>query len=280
MKLGTILVHLDPSQRCAVRVELAAALAKKHGSHLIGLIPTGLYDSSIPADALAPGGPGFMAASAEYLRKRAEAMADAFRRMMQASGTASFDIRATDAPSVDAVVRHGRTSDLVVLGQSGGDDTEGMTARNLPEQATIHTGRPVLIVPRSWLLQPVGGRILVAWDGSRESAVALQASLPLLADAAAVSLVSLREEGEAADAGALQISPALAWLNRHGIRAEAEQHTTATGTAEALRFHAARMSADLLVMGGYGHPRLRELMLGGVTRDMLARMNLPVLMAH
>jgi hypothetical protein len=55
MKLGTILVHLDPSQRCAVRVELAAALAKKHGSHLIGLIPTGLYDSSIPADALAPG---------------------------------------------------------------------------------------------------------------------------------------------------------------------------------------------------------------------------------
>jgi nucleotide-binding universal stress UspA family protein len=138
----------------------------------------------------------------------------------------------------------------------------------------------VLIVPRSWLLQPVGGRILVAWDGSRESAVALQASLPLLAGAAAVTLVSLREEREAADAGALQISPALAWLNRHGIRAEAEQHTTATGTAEALLFHAARMSADLLVMGAYGHPRLRELMLGGVTRDMLARMNLPVLMAH
>lgn len=278
MKLGTILVHLDHSEQCAARVGLAASMARAQGSHLIGLVPTGLYDGSIPADAIAKGDTPFAAASADYLRVRAEAVAHVFRDQVRGPGTLSFDVRVVDEPSVDAVIRHGRTSDLVIVGQ--GEAADAMTAGDLPEQVMLHAGRPVLIVPRSGPLRPPGRKVLVAWDGTREAAMALRDALPLMTSASTVSLVSMHLVGEPIDEGALLLPQTLAWLQRHGVQATAEQVAVSTGFAEALLGCAARMDADLLVMGGYGHTRLREFVLGGVTRDMLAQLNVPVLMAH
>jgi len=162
MKLGTILVHLDYSAHCAVRVGVAATLARQHGSHLIGLVPTGLYDGVIPAKAIAGKDTDFIAASADFLRVRAEGIAHTFRKLIEGSPSISSEVRLADRPSVDAVALHGRGSDLIVVGQSQPGDTDTTTARDLPEQVVLHAGRPVLVLPRAKCARAFGRNVLVA----------------------------------------------------------------------------------------------------------------------
>jgi nucleotide-binding universal stress UspA family protein len=138
----------------------------------------------------------------------------------------------------------------------------------------------VLVVPRAKPLREFGRKVLVAWDGSREAAVALRDALPLLSKAASVAIVSLHAGAAPQDVGDLLIPQALAWLQRHGIQANATQHPAARGFAAALLSRAAQDEAGLIVMGGYGHTRIREWVLGGVTRAVLERMDVPILMAH
>jgi nucleotide-binding universal stress UspA family protein len=221
-----------------------------------------------------------MAASADYLRTRAEAVAHVFRDQIRGPGPLSYDVRLVDEPSVDAVVRHGRTSDLILVGQAGGGEKDAMTSGSLPEQVVMHAGRPVLIVPRKGHSRGFGQNVLVGWDGTREAAMALRDSLPLLAGAANVVLLSVNKAGETGEASSFLVPQTLAWLQRHGVQAKAEQHTAAAGIADLLLSSAARIDADLIVMGGYGHARLREMVLGGVTREILERTSVPVLMAH
>ncbi|MDM0083469.1 universal stress protein [Variovorax sp. J31P179] len=280
MKLGTILVHLDYSEHCAARVGIAATLARQHGSHLIGLVPTGLYDGVIPAEAIAGKDTDFIAASADFLRVRAEGIAHTFRKLIEGAPSISSEVRLVDQPSVDAVVLHGRTSDLVVVGQSQPGDTDTTTARDLPEQVVLHAGRPVLVLPRAKCARELGKNVLVAWDGSREAAIALRDALPLLSKAASVALVSWRAGAAPVDDSDLRIPQILAWLRRHGIEAKAVQHVASEGLADALLSHAAQKQAGLVVMGGYGHTRIRELVLGSVTRGVFERMDVPILMAH
>lgn len=117
MHLGTILVHLDHTQRCAARVELAARLARQHGSHPIGLVPTGLYDGTALAGSSLTGSNEFAAVSDDRLRLSAEATAHGFQDHVRGSGPLSYDIRLVDGDAVEAVIHHGRASDLVIVGQ-------------------------------------------------------------------------------------------------------------------------------------------------------------------
>lgn len=280
MNLGTILVHLDHSEYCAARIGIAAKLARQHGSHLIGLVPTGLYDGTIPAEAIAGKDTDFIAASSDFMRVRAEGIAHTFRKLIEGVPSVSCEVRVVDLPSADAVIRHGRTSDLVIVGQPQRDGTDAMTAGDLPEQVLLDAGRPVLVVPCAKAAREFGRNVLVAWDGSREAAVALRDALPLLSKAASVALVRLCDDKVPKDDGDLLIPQTLAWLRRHGIEANLERHAAARGFADALLSHAAHKDAGLIVMGGYGHTRIRELVLGGVTREMFERMDVPVFMAH
>jgi nucleotide-binding universal stress UspA family protein len=285
MNIGTILVHLDHTERCAARVELAARLGRAHGSHLVGLVPTGLLDGTAPMDADPMRSTEFIAAAADGLRLRAEATAHVFRDLVRGPGSLSYDVRLVDGEPVNAIVHHGHASDLLIVGQVDHakvdhDKTADMVARDLPEQVVLHSGRPVLIVPCAGHFQEVGKKVLVAWDGTREAAMALRDALPLFSESAQVTLVSLRKEGDAEAAAKLCIPETIAWLWRHGVEAKAEQYMTTIGFADTLLSCASSMNIDLMVMGAYGHTRLRELVLGGVTREILARMNMPVLMAH
>ena len=280
MKLGTILVHLDHSEHCAARIGLAATLARQHGSHLIGLVPTGLYDGTIPAEAIAEKDTDFIAASADYLRVRAEGVAHTFRKLIEGPRSISCEVRLVDLPSVDAVIHHGRTSDLVIVGQTQRDEADSMTAGNLPEQAVLHGGRPVLVIPRAKSSRDFGKNVMVAWDGSREAAVAMRESLAMLSKAASVVLESLHRGAVPSNDGDLLIPQTLHWLLRHGIEASSDQHVVDGSFADALLALAEQKEAGLIVMGGYGHARIREMVLGGVTREILERMDVPVLMAH
>ncbi|KLN53175.1 universal stress protein [Variovorax paradoxus] len=280
MNFRTILVHLDRSDRSPARAALAAQWAKAHESHLVGLVPTGLYDGVIPADAIATGMTDYIADAATHLRLRAEAISREFREDIHESGPLSYEVRLVDGTTVDAVVRHGRTSDLVVLGQDDESDATDTTVRGLVPQVLMETGRALLIVPCAGNFSGPARNVVVTWNGSRESTVAIHAALPALRRASQVTLISHRHPGEADDEQRLLVPEMLQFLLRHGVRAGAQREVTEIDIADALLSRVADLGADLLVMGGYGHSRFRERVLGGVTRQILAQMTVPVLMAH
>ena len=141
------------------------------------------------------------------------------------------------------------------------------------------SGRPILVIPYIGRFATVGSRILVGWNNSREATRAVNDAMPLLAKAISVTVLEASARNSATDdATGADITR---HLTRHGINAEITRTVTSSiSTPDLLLNHAADMSADLLVVGGYGHSRLRELVLGGVTRELLRHMTLPVLMSH
>ena len=281
MNYATILVHIDLSDACFARARLAARLARRLGSHLVALLPTGLHDGLIPEGAIATGVGDFMAESVALLRQRTGRVAEEFKDAITGAGPLSYEIRQVDGPVVDALTRHGRAADLVVLGQEQINGLgDALSARDIPARVMMQVGRPVLIVPYAGSFEDVGHRALLAWDGSRESALAMREALPLLDRAGGAKLLSFVRPDEHGDDGALQSQAMTQWLSRHGLQLTVERQVTGIPVAEAMLTSASDLSADLIVMGGYGHARLREIMLGGVTRDILARMTVPALMAH
>lgn len=276
----TILVHLDNSSRCTPRIAFAAALAKEHGAHVVGLLPTGLYESTIPAELIDPRAGEFIVESAAYLRRRAEGIAETFRTQMQAWPSVPFEVRQVDGLTIDALIDHGRASDLVVLGQEGGGIRTDTPSYGLVGAVMLGLGRPVLVVPHAGEFEAVPRRIAVAWNHSREAAVALNAALPILARADRVTLIRLAGKGEEAGMRPL-LEPHLAgWLRRHGIPATVDDLVCEIPKPQALLSRLFDLQVDTLVMGGYGHSRVREMVLGGMTREILQHMTVPVLMAH
>lgn len=280
MTYKTILVQLDSSRRCAERVAFAATWAKAHGGHLVGLVPTGLYDGVIPAEAVVSGPSDFMARSADFLRERAERISREFHR--QLGDEVSHEVRVVDDLAIDAVVRHGRSSDLVIVGQHDADDPQSAPVlADLPQRVLVEVGAPVLVFPYAGRFDHLPQRAVLAWNGTRECAMAVRAAIPALQRAGSVTVVSYGPPEQRRDEpDSLLVRRLLQYLQRHGVQARAEHDVTGIDVGNTLLSRLADMDADLLVMGGYGHARLRELVLGGVTRHILGSMTVPVLMAH
>jgi nucleotide-binding universal stress UspA family protein len=147
----------------------------------------------------------------------------------------------------------------------------------VPERVVLESGRPTLMIPYAGDFERVGGRVLVAWNATREAARAVADTLPLLVRAEQVVVLEIDPaEGRMAPGPGL-----VAHLRRHGVEAEA-RHTVSAGIAlgEILLSTIADAGSDLLVMGAYGHSRVHELALGGVTRTILEEMTIPVVMSY
>jgi len=276
MPYKTILVHLDGSTRSAARLELAIALAKRFEAHLIGL--HALTVVRLPGYAAAEAGPQF----AEELRRRAaEDAADAekaFRRAVDRAGMTGAEWRSSFDDALDAVTLHARYADLVLIGQPQAEGRAGVDPA-FAHRLVLAAGRPVLVMPYAGTFDVVGKRALLAWNASREATRATTDALPFLkaADKVVVSPVKpdLTAHGEApgTDIGL--------YLSRHGVKVEvAPLQGTDLDAGNALLSRAADLSIDLIVMGAYGHSRMSELILGGVTRTMMESMTVPVLMSH
>jgi nucleotide-binding universal stress UspA family protein len=172
------------------------------------------------------------------------------------------------------VAEHGRTADLIVAGRGQRDG--GITVEVL-EAALMGSGRPVLIAPP---VAPasVGRVVTIAWKGTREAAGAVSAALPFIAEAERVIILTIEEDDEAINRSPERLQRALRWHNPTVLMHRlVREHGS---TAETLLDAAARAESDLLVMGGYGHTKLREAVFGGFTRHVLEHGELPVLMAH
>ena len=164
-------------------------------------------------------------------------------------------------------------------GQAEQDDI--LAIRDLMTEAVLfESGRPVLAVPYIGPDEAKIRNVIVAWDGRREASRAANEALPLLSKAETVSVVVVGDSAPSARTGEPGADLAL-HLTRHGVNVSVKRISDAgIDVTNALLSHAADSEADLIVMGGYGHSRLREFVLGGATRGILGSMTLPVLMAH
>jgi nucleotide-binding universal stress UspA family protein len=279
MTYKTIAVHLDAGPRCATRVALAARLAVRYGSRLVGIAPTGLPDVIVAMNSAVPGAIESIALSAADLRKNAQAAARAFELECKRAGVTSFRAEVVVDEAVDAVVRLGRCSDLVVVGQTDvGAPIQGV-AFDFPQQVLLHAGPPILVVPYTGTFASLGERVLIGWKDTREAARALRDALPLLRDSRRVTLVEVgpvRSEATADDS----LAAAAAWLDSHVVACDSHREIELAAVGDQLLSRASDLGADLVVCGGYGHSRLREWALGGVTRHLLDHMTVPTLLSH
>jgi len=279
MPFKTIAVHLDGSTRCAVRVDIAIELARRFDGRLVGIAPTGLPDVTIPLDTDIADVLSMAALSAHALREQAEAAARAFELRCRAAGLARAESQLAIEPAIDAMVVRGRCSDLAVVGQTDGSALVDGVPFDLPQQVLLHAGVPVLVVPYAGEVAPPGRRVLVAWKNTQEAARAVRAALPLLDGALDVTLAEFGEERSHGSDEPTH-DAAAAWLVSHGLAVRRRRDPSRDAVGDRLLTLAAELEADLIVAGGYGHSRLREWTLGGVTRDLLQRMTVPTLLSH
>ena len=282
MPLKDILVHLDGTERAGVRLGLAADLARRHEAHL-----TALHVVDVELPAVFAGEAGGTAAFVDLMEDmRRDAAAEAskveamFRDRMRLDGIAG-EWRSVEGVTRQQVALHARYADLVVLGQEGAGSGEPAVPE-VVEHALFASGRPVLVVPAAGRFETTGRRVLIGWNASREAARAVNDALPLMAQAEAVTVLAVNPRQGAAGAHGEEPGADIGLhLARHGVRVEAQRTAgSGVGDGDMILNAAADLSADLLVVGAYGHSRFREMVLGGVTRTLLRRMTLPVLMSH
>jgi nucleotide-binding universal stress UspA family protein len=280
MSYRTVLVHLDGDARCAARVAVASQLAVANGAHLIGLAATGTLALPVVLENDLRGWPDIVGRLRDQQRERAQAWVDQFKvQLAAASGLQSFEAVLTAEEAETAMVRLGRLSDLLVVSQADARDTGSTVTADFPQRVFMQTGRPMLLLPRTGPVTSLGRTVLAAWSGTRESARALSDALPLLSAADKVCVLCL-DRADEAEVSRLQLNDLRHWLQRHGVDAECVQISTTEDFGDTLLLRAAGYGADLVVMGGFGHPRWAEMVLGGVTRTVLDAAVLPVLISH
>jgi nucleotide-binding universal stress UspA family protein len=281
MSYKDLLVVLDPEPAARGRIDLAAALAERFAAHLVGLYP--LLVPQRPRE-LGYFDPALLDPFFESLREQARAAADEvreqFEHVARLRGLSAEWRLVPEGPDGDPAL-HARYADLTILGQLDPDrgETEGLRPR--PEQVTLASGRPILIVPYAGRFENVGQRVVIAWNSAREAARAVHDAMPLLIAAEAVTVLTIDPREGPQGHGELPGADISLHLARHGVKAQVERTVSADlPVGEVLLSRLADLGADLLVMGAYGHSRMRELLLGGATRSLLQSTTVPVLMSH
>jgi len=270
-------VNLSVGNSRDVAFDYAVSVADAFGAHVAGTAFA--YEPVIPGTVMGSVPAELIEASLAESRKAA---GGAIGRFDQAAGRAgvSFESRMLDATLVAAADLFGRIArrfDLSVVAQAEPDKAAGEDL--IIEAALFQSGRPVIVVPyiqRTGLLLE---RVLVCWDGGRTAARAIGDAIPFLTRAKALDVVIVATEpGKGDEISGADMGRHLA---RHGLKVEVKRIVAPDiDVANAILSYAADSAADFMVMGGYGHSRLREFILGGATRRILQSMTVPVLMSH
>ncbi|MGB0682986.1 MAG: universal stress protein [Magnetovibrionaceae bacterium] len=276
MPFKDLVVHLENTEQGAERLKIAVDIAARHDAHLTG-IATVTYPR-MPGYIEAQIGKAVMEEQHRQYRADADATKPAFEEAVRAAGLRG-EWRGVIGDQLDVLQLHGRYSDMVIVGQREPDLTEG--AADMPDQLILSLGRPVLVVPYAGHFDTVGKRVMVGWDGSRLSTRAVHAAMPFLEAADQVSVMCVDPKNGLQGDGDLPGADLALHLARHDVKADAEHVTSGDlSVGDVFLSRAADEGIDLLVIGAYGHARWREIVLGGVTRDLLAHMTVPVLLSH
>lgn len=275
----TILVHVDQTARSAARIDLAARLAMQCEAHLIGAATTGISPYLFPVGGLEPGA-GALAYPIEEVRAEAVQALDAFDERARLAGVASFERRLIDDEAGIGISLQARYCDLVIVGQSVRGEFAPRLRSDFPEYVMLNGARPVLLVPAAGAADLPGQKIAVAWNGSPDAVRAVTSAIPMLRRAQQVDLVVFDAESHGDLHGSEPGADIALYLARHGVKVDVHQRPSGGDVGEALLSFAAAKGADLIVMGAYGHPRIREIMLGGATRTVVRSSPVAVWMAH
>ena len=279
MSYKTILVHVDQSRHAPARIKLAAQLALADNAHLIGAAMSGISRFVYQNSAIGYGAP-IVVTDLDFLTERANSALAEFDAIASSIGVLSYEKRLIDDEPDGGLALQARYCDLVVVGQTDPDEPTVSLISDLPEYLMLHCARPVLIVPHAGQFDRIGNHPLVAWDGSMEATRAITNAIPLLKRANNVSLV-LFNPGKQYQVHGEQPGVDIAlYLARHGIEVTVVERGTEIDVGNALLSLAADLGSDLIVMGGYGHTRFREVLLGGATVTILKAMTVPILMSH
>jgi nucleotide-binding universal stress UspA family protein len=279
MPYKTILVHADHSRHAATRIRIAAEIALADNAHLIGAAMSGISRFVYQDSTVGSIGP-IVAEHVAMLNQRARDALDEFESIVTKIGVSSFEKRLVDDEPEAGLALQARYCDLVIVGQTDPDELSPNVISDLPEYVMLNCARPVLIVPYAGKFEQVGSNVVIAWDGSIEATRAVTQAIPLLARANKVSVALFNAVAGSAEHGEQPGADIALYLARHGVKVDVQEQHTNIDIGNALLSLAADNSNDLIVMGGYGHTRLREVLLGGVTLTVLKTMTVPVLMAH
>ena len=277
MSIRSILTLQDGGKDGESTLVLAIAAARHFGAHLDVLHVRADPETMVPVVGEAMTGAmveQMMETMADVVAARAARARAAFDKLCGPSGL-SVEWREQTGREPELVAAASRTADLTVVGRPT-DSGDGPMAATV-DAVLFETGRPALLAPVG-IAAPAFVHVAVAWDGSAQAARAVDAGMPFLRRARQVTLLTA--------AGGDPLAPVerlVPYLSRHDVRAAIETFTPGSHShalGRALLGEVKRVGADLLVMGAYGHSRLREMIFGGATRDVLAESTTPVLMAH
>jgi nucleotide-binding universal stress UspA family protein len=272
-----IVVNLSVGEKAGPADDYAVSVAATFDAHLAGI--AFLYDPIVPVS-----GAGYIPAEVIDIQERenekaTKAALDRFGAACARAGVGAepLTLSTSFAGAGDQFGRIARRFDLSIVGQA--EPEKSAVEDIIAEAALFESGRPVIVVPYIQKAPLKLDRVMLCWDGSRAAARAIADAMPLLERAGRVEVVIVanergkQDEIEGADMGA--------HLARHGLDVEVKR-TTLGGidVADVILSHAADAGSDFIVMGGYGHSRLREFVLGGVTRSIFRSMTIPVLMSH
>lgn len=267
-----LLVYLDSTPASQGTRAASLELAKRMGARVLGVFV--VTPVRMPGYVAAEFPQATLDAVRESALEHARQQEQALRSEASAAGV-EIEWRVLETDAAYAVNGCARAVDLVILPQPEGPSATGV--RPLVDEVLLGSGRPVLMVPRSGAPVGFGEHVLVAWNGSREATGALHESMPLLKAAKRVVL-AVADSGDGEPTG---MDAIVAHLSRHGVAAETRRvRASAAKAGDALLALAADEGIDLLVMGAWGHSRMREMILGGVTAHIVKHSGLPVVMGH
>lgn len=269
-----LLVHLDGSERAAVRLGIAVGLARRFGAHLTGLFAQS--DNSVS---------GLVARRAsDHLKAAADQARLLFDARTAEAGLSSEWWQLDNgeyAHVIGETVICSRYADMVIFGQHDPSGRDSKVPEDLVEQVILNAGRPVLVIPCVGDYPVIGQRAAVAWNASREAARAVNDAIPLMTGAKAVTILALHAASTSEQASRVPRVDIVRHLAHHGIEAHLERMSIDDiGVVDMLLSRLCDEGADLLVMGGHGNYGFPFLHRGGNTRHILRQMTLPVLFSH
>ncbi|MTI43328.1 universal stress protein family protein [Roseibium hamelinense] len=268
------IVDLAGSQAGA---KYALELGRQFDAHVTGLAIA--FEPVVPAFAAAPMPVDYLEAAHEQAMGAAKEAQKQFDELARLSGT-KIESRIAEVLTggpLEGVMQHCRPTDLVVIGQANPDTPEPMREL-LIETVLFESGVPVLLVPYIGVKTYQPEHVLVGWDGSSTATRAIHAALPVLEKAKKVTVLVIQKSDPHHGQPGADIAT---YLARHNMDVTIDVITNPqTGVADTVLNYVSDNGNDLVVMGGYGHSRMREFLFGGATREILGAMTVPVLMAH
>lgn len=275
-----ISVHLDHGFDCARRTQVALTLARRHQAELVGIYATSAPPQYYYGESV------LLSRTLSVIRDLQTQNRDAVQKAFLETAAAldvPAAVRSVDNGSPSACVALlGRTSDLIVLSQENPDDIEAAHEIEFVEQTLLTAGRPVLVVPSSGDFPVIGERVLYCWDGSREAARALADAAPLLRAASHLVVLTMDEGAASRKGAAVPFDDLASYCVAQGMPAPEHvcRDIKGVGVGSTILNAAADYSADLVVMGAYGHSKLREWAMGGATASILKSMTVPIMFSH